>query len=830
MRSTTRGPRPLMRVPACLLLLALSACGGGGGGNDDGGGDTPTPPTASKYDVTVTRTKYGVPHINAKDFGSLGYGYGYAFAEDNLCTMLDDYITVRGERAQYFGRAGSYSIPSVPVTAPNVDSDFFWKLIADAAAIKRFKDGAAPDVQLASLGYVDGFNRYIRELKNGEHPGRHVACAGKPWLQEISEDDMYRRYLRLAVIASASALTNEIATAQPPLIPPTASAAAGAAQDAINNSALGKLAKLSPGDVALENSAFGRLRSHRFGSNMYAIGKNGSSTGQPIVFGNPHFPWNGSERLYLAHLTIPGRMDIMGVGLYGVPLALIGFNDHFAWSHTVSTAYRFTLYQLALNPLKPTQYFYEGKLKDMEAVPLSVNVTEADGSSKTETRTLYRTMYGPMLEISALGLPVLGWTTTTGFTMRDANYENTRLINQFYRWNLATSLDEFKQLHKEILGTPWVNTVASGPDGRAYYGDVTVVPNVSDAKVAACKTNITSVLVGSLVPGLPLLFGHRADCQWDTDADAPAPGIFGPSHLPTLERDDYVHNSNDSYWLSNPAQPLTGYARIIGDEGTTRTLRTRLGILQMQRRFDGSDGRPGKTFDLPTLQQTVLSSRIYSGELARDSAVANLCSGSDVTAACAVLKTWDLADNTDSVGGHIWREFFRNASAASNVWSTAFDVNDPVNTPRDLNTSSSAVKRAFTDGVAAVADAGFAVDAKFGTIQHSAVNNANGAAIPVIGGEGFEGAFTIASSGAIGPDGYPVDFGNSYIQTVTWEGSGSNAKVHAEGFVTYSESTDPANPHYADFTQAYAQKAWYRFPFHADEVEAAKETVVQLSE
>lgn len=810
--------------PVLALALLVAACGGGGSDDNRSTGGGNPGGSSGTYDVTVVRTRFGIPHINARDFGSLGYGYSYAFAEDNLCTMLDDYVTVRGERARYFGRDGSYSIPAVPVTANNVDSDFFWKLLADNAAVARFKAGAAPEVQQASRGYVAGFNRYIGELKAGQHPGRHVACAGKPWLQNITEDDMYRRFLRLAVIASGSALTTEIATAQPPLIPPTASAARGTAQDALNNAAL---ARLSP-----DAEPFARLREHRFGSNMYALGKQASATGQPIVFGNPHFPWTGTERLYLAHLTIPGRLDIMGVGLYGVPLALIGFNDKLAWSHTVSTAYRFTLYQLALNPLKPTQYFYEGQLKDMEAVPLSIQVAEADGSLSTQTRTLYRTQYGPMLEISAAGVPVLGWTTTTGFTMRDANYENTRLIDQFYRWNLATSLDEFKSLHKSILGTPWVNTVASGPDGRAYYGDVTVVPNVPDAKVAACKPPITGTLVGALVPGLPLLYGNRAQCQWDTDADAPAPGIFGPGNLPTLERDDFVHNSNDSYWLTNPAAPITGFARIIGDEGTERSLRTRLGLLQVLRRLDGSDGRPGRTFDLPTLQQTVLSSQIYSAELARDAVVADLCAGGTQAAACAVLAQWDRADNVDSVGGHLWREFFRNAASATALWNTPFDLDDPVNTPRDLNTASPQVRSAFSDSIAAVNAAGIALDTPMGQIQHSGVSRRpNGEPIPVIGGEGFEGAFTIAStSGPIGREGYPVDFGNSYIQTVTWEGSGSSARVRAEGFITYSQSTDPANPHYRDFTEAYAQKQWLRFPFHADEVAAAKESEQRLTE
>jgi acyl-homoserine-lactone acylase len=39
-----------------------------------------------------------------------------------------------------------------------------------------------------------------------------------------------------------------------------------------------------------------------------------------------------------------------------------------------------------------------------------------------------------------------------------------------------------------------------------------------------------------------------------------------------------VTNSNDSYWLANPKQPLEGFATIIGDERTPRTTRTRSGL------------------------------------------------------------------------------------------------------------------------------------------------------------------------------------------------------------------------------------------------------------
>src|SRR5690606_8317155 len=86
------------------------------------------------------------------------------------------------------------------------------------------------------------------------------------------------------------------------------------------------------------------------GSNAYGIGGDATDNGMGMVLGNPHFPWHGGERLYQMHLTIPGRVNVSGAGLYGVPLVLIGHTDGVAWSHTVSTAFRFTPFELTLVP------------------------------------------------------------------------------------------------------------------------------------------------------------------------------------------------------------------------------------------------------------------------------------------------------------------------------------------------------------------------------------------------------------------------------------------------------------------------------------------------
>ena len=816
-----------LTIPGLLTTLLLSGCLPSADGVSPFRGNVGADNAGkTHYQAQVRRTSFGIPHIEARDFASMGYAYGYVQAEDNLCLLAEDTLTIRGLRSRYLGAEGRYTIPSNGAATSNREADFFWRSVATDEATAPLRLNSDPEVLEASQGYVDGFNRYLEEIREGKHPDRHLACRDQDWLMPIETADMYRRYFRLAVLASSSVFVDGIAKAAPPL--------PGEGNGEVSAEAiLDQLEAATGGDTG--SLPFPLGDELPIGSNMYGIADGASRTGESMLFGNPHFPWEKTERLYLAHLKVGEDTEIMGAALYGLPAVLIGFNDKLAWSHTVSTAYRFTFYELTLNPADPTQYLFEGEFIEMQPQEITIEVLLPDGSIETETRTLYRSHYGPMLEFEAAGVPVLNWTSAKAYTLRDANAENDRLLNQFFRWNQADSFEDFVELHASVLGVPWVNTVATGPGKPAYYGDVTVVPNVPDSKAQACATGLSPVF-DQLAPGLPLLDGARADCAWDSDPDAPAAGIFGAGNLPTLVRDDWVHNCNDSYWLSNPAQPLTGFAAIIGDEGTARSLRTRKCMQQVIQRLDGSDGLPGATgFDLANLQQVVLDSSLMSEQLARQTVLDNLCllpglvatDGSLVATgeACAVLAGWDGSHNLDSVGGHIWREFWRDIDAlpvpSPTKWLQPFSASDPVNTPARLNPADPLVTAAFADAIQRVEASPFDFDTAMGEMQVSGIHDR---AIPVFGGEGFEGAFTIASSR--GSDfvsaGYPVRYGNSYIQTVTWDAQGQPV---AEGFVTYSQATDPASPYFSDMTEQYARKEWIRFPFTESDIRSDPQLV-----
>lgn len=803
---------------------------------DDGGGrdGSLTDAGPGKYDVRVRRTTAGIPHVQAESFGSLGYGYGYVFSEDNLCVLAEELITSRGERAKYFGDQ-PYDLGNSSASS-NVTSDAFYKMTFTKAVADRYRDANPQEVRDLVTGYAAGVSRYVRELKAGEHAGRHAACRNEEWVHEISDEDLYLRFYKLNLIASSAGFIDGFGAAVPP----------GANQRRAPGSSNAAPTEAEKRDVERGMREllpkFFEHRDGNLGSNMYAFGAE-MTGGGGIQFGNPHFPWYGGERLYQVHLTVPGKMNVQGSSLYGVPIVLIGFTENFAWSHTVSTAYRFTPYQLKLKPGNPLVYIQDGVEKPITPVDSEIEVKQADGSIQKVQKRLYRTEYGPMISLSSN--PLFAWTEEQAFTMRDANAENYRLINNFFQWNKASSLEEFEQIHRELVAVPWVNTIATDRSGKVYYGDITVVPNVSDAKAAECAGSRAALLAGG-APGLPLLDGSRAACNWDTDPDAPAdqPDIFGASHLPKVERTDWVMNCNDSYWLTNPTAPLPAVAKIVGFTDYEQSLRSRMCHQQVTDRRAGTDGFAGTNVTVDIVKQMVLGGRVYSAEKFRQQVLDGLCTEAslplasdvylgtsfnppvdvDITAACAAIRDWDGRNNPDSVGSLGWDEFWFRvdrlaADPSLRPFAVAFDPAQPLETPANLDTTKAYVRDAFAAGVRAVQQAGFDFAVPRKDISYRLA--ADGSKIPVLGGYQRSGNFTIGQVRSpllkAGDAWGPVNYGNSYMQVVGFLPDGN---VDANTFVTYSQSVDPASPHFDDYSRRYAGKDWLRAAFTEAEIAA----------
>jgi len=740
--------------------------------------------------VTIRTTEYGIPRILADTPKGLGYGYGWAIASQQICTLADTYTTVRGERSRYFG--GSADAPN---GISNLDSDFFWKRVRKEGTVQKMlklkpPNGPLPIVKKVVKGYVAGYNAYLGKTGVGSLPDPR--CRGKAWVGKIGVLDAYMRFYQLLGYGSTDPSMNGIAQAQPPNGQPFSDGPA----------------PVDPDEVTAEDfdEDFGNFTGG-LGSNAIALGKGGVKGGKGLLLGNPHFPWHGAQRFFESQLTIPGKVNVSGASLLGVPVILIGHTRKMAWSHTVSTARRFIAYQETLDPTDPTRYIVDGQSKPMRAT----TVTVQDKNGPDQTRTLYSTEHGYVTN-SLQGQPFFPWTTDTAYTIYDANTGNFRMINHFYAMNRAQSTPEVLKILKKYQGIPWVNTIVSDSKGRALYADIGAVPDASNERVAQCNVGIGEVTWG--LARVPAFDGSRSECDMSRRrAGAAGPGLLPATEMPYVMRKDYVENSNDSYWFANVHEPLEGFDTIIGEERVPQTERTRLAHKMINEKLAS-----GK-FDLAALKSMLYSNRVESAELLLDQMVAYckanpVMAGSggpvEVGAACSALEGWDGRNNLDSTGGLLFQRIAgRLYSGDGAVYSNGFQYTDPIGTPSGLNTLNPSLPIAIADTVKEFQDQGIPLTAtrrKYQTVTRQ------GRKIPIPAGD-YEpyGSFNpVWGEWVPGRGITEIEDGSSFIQAVHLTG----AKCpRASMILTYSQSENPKSKHYADQTRLYSKKGWVKDRF-----------------
>ena len=720
--------------------------------------EAPEQSIESKYKVDISWTSYGIPHVKADDWSSLGYGFSYATATDAVCVIAKDLVMVNGELSRYFGQEDG-----------NLESDVFHKSVLTADKVAAFNAEQSERAQAFSNGYVAGYNRYLQDQT------LPASCAGQPWVKPMETEDVTRLAMGVGVRYGLGRFKSEITHAAP-----------DAGADTV--------------DVAstIRNTQWDLPEG--IGSNAVAVGSALSASGKGILLGNPHYPWHGSSRFHLIHTTIPGELDVMGTSLLNTNRVSIGFNKDVAWTHTVSTAMRFTLYRLTLNPDDPMQYEFDGEYLDIEPKVVHVTIGKGDSAQEVE-HTVFETRFGPVIENEQLA-----WSSKHAYAIRDAVLDNYLTADTYDAMNKATSTAELEEAITR-QGVYWVNTVAADRYGNAFYADISGTPNIDADLLSECGINGGPERV-------VILDGSRSQCDWHQDPRSRVAGALPPADMPRMTTAEYVTNSNDSYWLSNPDQPLEGYSPIIGQERTARSLRTRAGLVMMRELLDRDE-----KIQPDDIQAMLYNHRNYGAELLLDDVLVACKGSNELAEACSVLSRWDRTMNVDSVGSHIWREFWDTAREIEDLWQVEFDVNDPVNTPRGINLDNEAVKAgvlaSLTEAVRRLDDANIALDARLGDIQYAPRNDQK---IPIPGGEGWAGMFSMIVSNLKPDEGYtPIVHGNSYIQVISWDAEG---QLDPRAILTYSQSPEPDSPFYKDQTEIYADGGWISLPFTEEEIAA----------
>lgn len=741
--------------------------------------------------ASIRTTSHGVPHVMAPDVLGAGFGAGYAQAGHVVCEMAGRFLTVRAERSRFFGP--DESVPDGPARVRNLDSDFFWQRIIDARIVEGELRKAPPlgpskDDRDLARGFAAGYNQYLADV--GVANLSDARCRGAAWVRPITERDVYLRAMHWNLFRSGGSLIAQLIAASPNGAP-----AATTAADVVR------------AGVEAAN-----------GSNMIALGAEATDNGRGMLFANPHWFWEGPDSWVEMQLTVPGRLNVIGMQTIGLPVIQTGFNEAVAWAGTSSFANRYTFYKLPLEPGSRTSYRVDGAVRTLTARTVSVQARTAAGALETRRHTFWESPFG--LAIADRNLP---WTDAQVFVMRDVGY-TFRWLSQQLRINTATSTTDLADAASAYMAIGWRNLAAADADGRVFYGDRTAIPAVSSERARDCAvdagdrgdTGRAQILV---------LDGSRSACQWATLAHAPVPGIFGASDLPQLHRRDYVLQSNDTHWLNNLRAPLEGYPSVMGPERTARTLRTRNALNKVESRLSGRDGHPGNRFSLELLKAITMDNRAFSADIWLDDVVRlGERNGAPVSVARAagVLRQWDRTENLDSPGALLWRRFVERLTAAAGraglaeLFTIPFDAADPVRTPRGLRIDDPRVAQALATAIADLEGSGIPLDASLRPYQFVVKGERR---IPVSGGPEAVGQYNKidARAGWTPGQGYPdVNNGSSFIMWMRFTPEGPVG----ESIMTMSQSRNPASPYFADQTKLWSDLKTKRMLFTEADIAA----------
>jgi penicillin amidase len=192
------------------------------------------------------------------------------------------------------------------------------------------------------------------------------------------------------------------------------------------------------------------------GSNNWAISGEKTASGAAMMSTDPHLTLSLPAIWYETQLNAPG-INAYGVTLPGVPVIIMGFNNHIAWGNTNTGGSSVDLFEVELSEDK-SAYFHDGEWK-----PTSMRIeTFRIRGEADRIDTTYFTHHGPIAYLDnetsfSRSIPV-------GHAVRWIAHEPADPVKAFYHINRGKNLDDFRRGLSYLSG-PTQNYVFASVDG-----------------------------------------------------------------------------------------------------------------------------------------------------------------------------------------------------------------------------------------------------------------------------------------------------------------------------------------------------------------------------
>lgn len=363
---------------------------------------------APQYSVEIARDEWGVPHIMGVTDIDASFGLGFANAEDDLETLQEVTVAVRGEMARHKGKDAAVTdyLVSLMDIWPRLDA--------------RYETDIPKDVKAKAQAFADGVNLYASQNPETLWPG----------LFPITDKDIIAGFMMKTPFfygfdAELLKLFADERTETISLDPAEKDAFLGAPH---------------PG--------------YARGSNAFAVSPERSGDGVTRLFINSHQPLTGPVAWYEAHMMSEEGLNIQGGLFPGTPIVLSGFNKHLAWANTVSNPDLVDVFVLTVNPDNSDQYWLDGQWVDFEKSQALIKVKLLGPFAIPVKRKILRSVHGPVIE-SEHGT----------YAVKYAGMNEVRQLEQYIRLSKTDSLESFMEV-MSMNALPSINYVYGDKDGN----------------------------------------------------------------------------------------------------------------------------------------------------------------------------------------------------------------------------------------------------------------------------------------------------------------------------------------------------------------------------
>lgn len=401
--------------------------------------------TGLQAPVTVRYDERGVPHIQAENEADLYRALGYVQAQDRLFQMEMMRRLARGELAEVLG-------PKLVAT----DKLFRSLRIREQADTYVARHDKNTPTWKALQAYLEGINQF-----QVTHPKPlEFDVLGIPQRPFTAEDTLsvggYLAYSFAAAFRTEPLLTYVRDELGPQYLKvfdldwhPQGVLNQAPTLSSNDWKSLNQLAFLS--NQALERTGLPQFE----GSNAWAVSGNRTTSGKPLLAGDPHIRFSVPAAWYEAHLSSPG-FELYGHHQPLNPFAFLGNNMDFGWSLTMFQNDDLDLIAEKTNPENPNQVWYHGQWTDMTTSQQQIAVK----GEAPQTLTLRSSPHGPIVNdvmgVAASATPVAMWWSFL-------ESENP-ILEGLYEANRADTLDKMRAAAEKIQ-SPGLNIVWANAKG-----------------------------------------------------------------------------------------------------------------------------------------------------------------------------------------------------------------------------------------------------------------------------------------------------------------------------------------------------------------------------